>query len=441
MNIDWQQIKSSAAPGLPGATARESGAQQPATFERSFLWGSAAVVLYVAVAYRLVHWELPAQLSPDQYLYVAQPLIWCGLAALSLFLWSRLADRPALSWSVVGLAVLAGGFQIAFLIGAGMVFGFGHSPYGHTADLIVKNGLYIVTLLAGLETSRAYLLHTWGRINSGVAFAAVAILFALVTIPPAQFDAPGSREAVADTVGTTFLPNFADSLMATFFASIGGPLAAFAYMFTITAFEWFAPILPSLQPTVNAFVRTVAPLLSLMIARDVYEAWTAPEDEEGQEAEEGGISPLLIVGSLVLVGLIWFQAGLFGVQPAIVSGTSMEPDLSPYDMTFTKKVEIEDLSVGDVIRYRDQGRDVIHRIVAIPERTESGYFDSAMCEPDLASDPIGSEEQIFCTKGDANNTADDPVAASQIRGKVVFTVPKGGWLPSQVKELAQSILP
>jgi signal peptidase I len=437
MGFDWQRLRpesalSSTSPSPPGDSSPLEGVWSP-------LWGTALITAYLAAAYGLIYEVLPGYLSGEQYLYVAQPLIWSGLAAISLVLWYYLPERPALSWSVAGLAVLAGGFQVAMLVCAGLLFGFGESPYGQTAELITKNGLYIVTLLAGLEASRAYLVHVWGRINTLAAFAAVSVMFALVTVPPAQFDVGGGRDVVMQSAGTTFLPNFADSLVATFFASIGGPLAGFAYMMTLYAFEWFSPYLPSYGWTIEAFMRSVTPLVGLMIVRDVYEAWTKPDEEAVDE--DGGLSPIWMVGGLAIVGAIWLQAGMFGVQPAVVSGTSMEPTLSAYDMVFTEQVDVEDLAVGDIIRFDYEGRSVMHRIKGIPERTEAGYYDSADCDPERPSEPIDTAEPIFCTRGDDNNTPDPPVLASQIQGRIVFTIPKGGWLPYKVKELIQSIVP
>ena len=38
--------------------------------------------------------------------------------------------------------------------------------------------------------------------------------------------------------------------------------------------------------------------------------------------------------------------------------------------------------------------------------------------------------KIFITKGDANSEPDvDPVMPDQVTGKVVFTIPKLGWIP------------
>jgi len=45
-------------------------------------------------------------------------------------------------------------------------------------------------------------------------------------------------------------------------------------------------------------------------------------------------------------------------------------------------------------------------------------------------------EEGFVTKGDANRHPDPEVVhPDQIRGKVIFTIPKIGWIPLALKEL------
>jgi signal peptidase len=335
--------------------------------------------------------------------------------------------------------MLAGAFQVAFLIGAGMVFGFGHSPFGHTTELMAKNGLYIVTMLAGLESARAYLLHTWGRIHAGLAFAAVALMFAAVTIAPAQFDFPAGRASL-EVVGVTFMPAVAESVMATFLASIGGPLASFAYVLTLYAFDWFSPILPSLDWTVEAFVKTLAPVVAMLIVRDTYDAWNAPE-EEATDAGGRDLSPVWIVAGVLIVAAIWLNAGMLGGQPAVVSGNSMQPELAPYDLVFTREVDPADLKKNDIIRYQRDGIAIMHRILEIPEEVRPGLYRAESLPNFPLVLPDGEEGPIFLTKGDANERADPPVAASQIEGRIVFTVPKGGWVPNKAKELIQDLVP
>jgi signal peptidase I len=122
-----------------------------------------------------------------------------------------------------------------------------------------------------------------------------------------------------------------------------------------------------------------------------------------------------LVATLAVVGIAALAAALAGV-PAVVGGHtltvlsgSMVPEFAPGAMVVDRPAPPSSLRVGDVITYATtdevSGAPILitHRIVEI--RSAAG-------------------SPTFITQGDANNSADDrPVEASQIRGKVWYSVP------------------
>ena len=96
----------------------------------------------------------------------------------------------------------------------------------------------------------------------------------------------------------------------------------------------------------------------------------------------------------------------FGVGCAVVQSGSMEPALSIGDLLFV--TQQGDYSVGDVVVYQSENILVVHRIVSISNDT-------------------------VITKGDANNAADAPFSAQNIKGKVVVSIPVLGYLVDFVK--------
>lgn len=85
-----------------------------------------------------------------------------------------------------------------------------------------------------------------------------------------------------------------------------------------------------------------------------------------------------------------------------MSGTA-EDHIEVGDLIFTKQADIDELKVGDVVAFMDGSIVVTHRIVSISaDRTE------------------------FVTKGDANNTEDEPISADQIIGQYSGRIPKVG---------------
>lgn len=90
---------------------------------------------------------------------------------------------------------------------------------------------------------------------------------------------------------------------------------------------------------------------------------------------------------------------------AVLTG-SMHDAFPAGSLVVTRPVPTEDLEVGDIITYRSNGATVSHRIESINQSNE------------------------FITKGDSNSSSDrEPVAARQIHGRVLTSVPKlGRWL-------------
>ena len=98
----------------------------------------------------------------------------------------------------------------------------------------------------------------------------------------------------------------------------------------------------------------------------------------------------------------------------------MSPAFEVGDIVLVDEIEIEDIQEGDIIQYVGfDNSTVLHRVVDIYE--ENG-------------------ETLFSTKGDANPSPDfNPITSNRILGKVVFTIPKLGWIQIYFKSLLQQI--
>ena len=98
-----------------------------------------------------------------------------------------------------------------------------------------------------------------------------------------------------------------------------------------------------------------------------------------------------------------------GMRTYTVLSGSMEPVISTGSLIFVFPAKLENLKVGDMVTYGlGDNRTVTHRIVSV------AYKDN---------------ERWFQTKGDANEAVDGGlVSGHRIVGKVVFTIPAGGYV-------------
>jgi len=134
-----------------------------------------------------------------------------------------------------------------------------------------------------------------------------------------------------------------------------------------------------------------------------------------------------IAGLLALAVLLVVVPKVTGGMSLTVLTGSMEPGIAPGDMVVTKGItadNVDTLRKGDIITFLpfpDDPTLVTHRIVNVVA---------------LADGPG------FVTRGDANNANDPwgPMTDTQIRGQVLYSVPKVGYLHEWVGESAPVIV-
>ncbi|MDH3308212.1 MAG: signal peptidase I [Acidimicrobiia bacterium] len=345
---------------------------------------------------------------------VAHAVFWGSVALVGFHVWKKISDRPRAQRHLLPLVILAGSFQVALFILAGLALGFGRSPYSHDIIPMTANVLYVATILIAVEMSRACIVAFIARRSATLALATATMLFALIGLPLARFTNVNGPDSLLAMVGEHALPSLSSGLLASFLVLVGGPLASIGYLGVLEAFEWLSPILANLDWPVTAFLGTMAPVVGLWII----------QQRVGDEIEALGIGGRPAAGreerlgwlgvSVIGVTLLWFVTGMFGVQPVIVSGPSMSPSLDVGDLVVVRNVPPGDVAVGDVIRFRQGQLPVIHRVVMVED---------------------GGAQIVFVTRGDANNVEDEPVLASNVDGKVVLTIPNGGWPSIFLREL------
>ena len=106
---------------------------------------------------------------------------------------------------------------------------------------------------------------------------------------------------------------------------------------------------------------------------------------------------------------------VFGYKPFVVLSGSMEKTINKGDLIFVKKVDTDNLKVGDIIAFRNADNTVTtHRISEIVK---------------------SSKKTCFRTKGDNNNDVDQEVTCSNlVEGKYVSKIAKLGSLVIFVQE-------
>jgi signal peptidase len=367
----------------------------------------------LAAIYCLINLGLP-RLPIDSFAktYVIQPILW-GLLAWAIVVLPRYRTAGGLrvKAAIIQLALMIGFFQVLLYVIGGLFSGFGKSPYAFTPKSILANLVFVGSMLAGMELSRAWLINRLGKKHTLLALLFIGVLYTLLSIPLARITGLTLDLSSIAFLNSTVLPALAENLLASFLALLGGPWVAIAYRGLLQAFWWFCPILPNLSWAFNGLIGTVVPIVGLVLANSLR---SRRQPRQARRERQGSLAGW-IVATVVAVAIIWFAVGLFPVHPTTVISGSMRPTLDVGDVVIIAKVSADTIETGDIIQFREpEGVTTLHRVVEIQE---------------------SEGEIVFVTQGDANSEPDaKPVIPENVVGKAIFNIPKIGWAAIAVKE-------
>lgn len=340
------------------------------------------------------------------YIYIVKPIIWLFIGFL---VWALPRIKPngkirLNSFIMWWTGYLAAAYIIFMMIG-GLIEGFGKSPYDLSVKGILINIIMIASTLFGKEYSRSYLVNSLAGKHPVIIMALITILMTILNLPLNMIKELKDVFAIIQYIGEYILPELSKNIMAAYLVYLGGPALSILYLGIIQCFQWFCPILPDLTWITKALIGTVCPVFSLMFIQYIYSEGLEGARSRYKEKE----SPLgWIITSVVSISIVWFAVGVFPIRPAVIATGSMKPVINPGDMVLVKRVELNDLKIGDIIEYKKDDIRIFHRII-----------DTKM----------DANQLIYVTKGDNNSIPDsEPVKVEDIKGKVVYVIPKAGWL-------------
>lgn len=285
---------------------------------------------------------------------------------------------------------------------AGLIDGFGKSPYSHTPLGILNNLFYIFSILVARELVRSYVVNTFVKKENFLFFILISLFMTIISISFSKFENLKNVKDFVMFFAKDFAPDLSKSLISTYFVFIGGAGPSIIYQGLIETFEWLSPILPNLKWITMALVGVMVPIFSLSALQGYY----LKEMKLLKHQEEEDLLGWIIT-SVASILLIWFTVGVFPIFPSVIATGSMEPMIKPGDVILIKRVNIDDLKVGDVIQFKRENILISHRIIEIVKK------DNIIC---------------YRTKGDNNSVADSELVKPQdIKGKIIKVVPKIGW--------------
>jgi signal peptidase len=298
---------------------------------------------------------------------------------------------------------------------AGFIDGLGKSPYNHSLKGILTNMFFVGSVLIGREFIRSYLVNSFTKKEIYKVFLIIALLMTFTSISFKRYIDISSFSDFVKFTAQYVGPEFSQNLFACYLVYLGGPVASITYIGTIQGFHWLSPILPDLKWITVALIGILAPMFFMMSLQTIY----TTASKQLKVRDKNKESPVSwIVTSVISIGIIWFAVGVFPIYPSVIATGSMEPMIKPGDVILVKKVVdmegINNLKTDDVIQFKRDNILITHRIMDVRNDDEEG---------------LG-----FKTKGDNNSSADSEIVKPEdVKGTIVYTVPKIGWLTLLIK--------
>lgn len=367
-----------------------------------YAWG---LLLFVVLVWVLDNYILGRIIGGFAGNYLLRPLMWITLI---IIVWNmprlRTAGKYRLHNFITGLALMCALIGILLIALQGLIGGIVKSPYDHSMTGMALNLLLTGTMVAGLEMSRAWLLNRLFHRHRVWGIAVIGLLYTFFSVSLNKLISLKTGLAAVKFLGTDFLPSLGESLLASYLATLGGPLPAIIYHGALAIFEKMSPFLPNANWVSQTLLGTLAPLLGFVLVYQLYQEESAPAQAGGSAEKPLGWA----VTSVLMVLILWFALGVFSIYPRVIVSGSMVPEINIGDVIIVKETEAGKLEEGDILLYQMAEIKVAHRIME--KNQENGQI-------------------TFITKGDANDDIDiEPVYPGQVLGEVIYVVPKAGWV-------------
>jgi len=365
------------------------------------------ILLGLVIGYYIIdNLSLFSFLDFSVYNVVVKPIYWSFVILISLTIPSiRAESKIRMRENIYFWAILHGFIYVIVWFAAGFIDGFGKNPHNLTLPGIAQNFIVVGTMLAGKELIRNHLVRNTARKDNFLVLFLITIFFTVESFNINKYSGLTSLKEAVQFIAEFFAPSFARNMMATYLSFLGGPLASLCYLSIYNLFLYFCPILPNAKWITMALVGILCPVFSLMSIQDMYNRQTKLI-KKSIDKKEGLMG--WVITSLFSILVVWFALGVFTVYPTVIATGSMEPLIRPGDVILVDKRGRQDVQLGDIIQFDRDGILISHRVVELIADKEYGT--------------------LYRTKGDNNSGVDSRlVKPNEIKGKVIYVVPKIGW--------------
>jgi signal peptidase len=372
------------------------------------------IIVLIATVYLLTNLVIPT-IFKSETIFLADAVVWATAILATIFLSKTYATRIwKTNTGVLQFSAMIATFQIVLAVFFGFFQGFGKNPAIWNPTTIAIYLPYLLIPFLAAELSRTYLTKNVTKSKAILNLVLISLFYTLIITPTSTYVSLTTPLAISEFLIKTFIPTLATSLLASYFALLGGFPATFTYMAIPTFFNWFSPILPNPLWQVQSLITVATASLGFITLDATIKSPLTKKVHRTLKKEKSHLPQWTLIALIGLIA-VWSSTGLLGFTPTIVASQSMQPTLNPGDITLIINTPHSAIQIGDIIQYQTANGPIIHRVIDKYQKGSTLWF---------------------VTQGDANNAADKPVMETDVMGKVVLTIPQLGWVSVTLKEAA-----
>lgn len=283
-------------------------------------------------------------------------------------------------------------YILYFLLG--LILGYKKSPYGRSFFVIIKNLFYIVGLIAMQDYVRTKVMNNQRKKLNYILFTFIFVLLRLdYSEGIAVFS---SGEKIFEYFASVVMPEIAKGCVCSYLAISGGVGLVYAYSLPVALFQVLSPVFPDLDWFLTSIFDILISLILFLYNNYEHTIKTTRMTRK----EKKKINPVKKIPAIfALLFVVAFIAGFLPAKPVAIMSYSMVPTFSRGAVVISVKTsqkDMEKLKVGDILHYKSENGEVIHRIVEIQKDDEGNLLFKTQGDNNGAADSkLVEEEQVI----------------------------------------------
>ncbi len=303
-------------------------------------------------------------------------------------------------------------YSVVFFF-AGLLFGYGNSPYSHSLIGIITNIWVYLIVVFFKEAVRTNLVNNHKKI---VHYLFIIILFTLLDLNYYNFASNFiNGETIFKYLFSVFLISLFKNCLLVYLSYYGGLGLNLSYLVPILIVQLFIPILPDY----NWFILLLFELIFIIIVFFNINRLNFKRNRFISRRKVKRLSWQFGIFIFINVFIALFIIGVFKYMPIVIMSNSMSELILRGDIVVIEKIEDKkSVQVNDIISYRLNNTYIIHRVIDIKKM---------------------NSQTFFITKGDNNQFPDSKlVSEQQVTGIVKLKIPKLGYPSVVLGEILQN---